>query len=280
MKMWERPDLADEFVDEVYSRLNERPHEPEEWSAGITTLVGCLRKAKLHRLGVPDEMTSEGKITVMRGTAYHAMLPKYAESEVNRLAEWYPEITLPDDIGDHTVEGKEVGYRKKVATGEITCYVDWEEYGVVEGDGRLVHRVVNELKTTMAGTKNGPSPHYVEQLAGEAWMAGTNWGRLLVFHLPFPPTLKVYEYWFSDDELEQWGRELERRLGVLRADGVPSVDEHADWECRYCGYYQKNADGDPETVKATGKCPGSKGRAQAWFSTGTLANFLTPKIEG
>ncbi len=261
MRVVARPDIADEFIDEIFTRLNERPHEPQEWSAGITTLIHCLRKAWYRRHSTDNGgaagagMSQAGKLTVIRGTAYHALLPP-------------------------TARNREVGRRKTVETvvdgvavpGEVVCYDDWDEPGLTP-DGAETFAVC-ELKTTVAGTKRAVNEGYVEQMAGNAWIAGVRFTRLFIFHMvgdmrPPDPIMRVFEYEFEDGELARWGRELTRRLGVLRSAEPPSLTEHYSWECRYCEYHEK----------VGGPCPGGGGRGFTWFGQGEITDLLGTETE-
>jgi len=236
---YERPDLAKAFVDQVYERFNERPHPYDPKSAGITTLVGCLRKAYLRRRGVAGEASEAFKLIVAIGTAYHAMLPN---PELPRETHYV--MVVEDEDGP---------------VGTITGYADWEDTLTVDesdGDDLLVYGVdaVAELKTVRSSSNKPPSAAHVEQLAGN-WVlkrnkqcedgldpVGPYHGLLYVVHLvgsyhpPFP-VVKTHEYEFSDDDLDRWGQELGRRLKVLVSGEDPGTEETAKWECKNCQFH-------------------------------------------
>lgn len=123
----------------------------------------------------------------------------------------------------------------------------------------LEYNVPCELKTTRMSAGKPPSPHYIEQVAGEVLMNKYgNVGRLYVLYLagnykPPSPLMKVFEIEFTDEELEGWKEELGRRLKIMLADEMPGDMDHFQFEPRYC------------PLQATGMCCANKGRGEDGF---------------
>lgn len=122
-----------------------------------------------------------------------------------------------------------------------------------------------EYKTTRAsaGKMKVPSEQYVLQAASYAVMEDTNHARIYVIFLLGDykgaklPQIKAWDVYFSVQELRLWRGEMARRAVMIAGDTLPSLDEHATWECKYCPYAQDKG----------GPCEGGEGKEHQWFPT-------------
>jgi hypothetical protein len=129
-----------------------------------------------------------------------------------------------------------------------------------------------EFKTTRAsyGKMKTPTDHYVEQAASYAAMKGVAHARIYVVFLLGDykgaklPKIRAWDLLFTDAEMGAWRREMARRTALIAGSELPSLDEHHDWECKYCPY----------NAALGGVCPGGEGTGYQWFGVQQDLNEL------
>lgn len=242
MRALENPMAAEEIVHEADAYL--RAQNPREEGLHVSDIVACRRKGwyRVHNFPVAPHSTQTLLLFLM-GQGHHSLL-EAGESEVH--------LTIAFD-----------GIRITGSVDKMETDASGETYPA-------------ELKTTRAGTKKMkvPSEHYVEQAASYAVMNGSNHARIYVIFLLGDytgaklPKIKAWDLFFSEEELSAWKVEMKRRSRVLMGEEIPSLDEHAGWECNYCQYNEKFG----------GVCPAGAGSEHNWFPA--QADDLRVMVEG
>lgn len=203
---------------------------PREEGVHVSDIVACRRKGWYRLNGEPlAPHSTQTLLLFLMGQGHHAML---------ELGE--PEVHLTIDFD---------GIR-------VTGTVDRQEQ-----DGAAPFP--GEVKTTRAsaGKMRTPTDHYVEQAASYAVMQGTNKARIHVVFLLGDykgaklPQIKSWDLEFTPQEIAAWKREMARRAALIAGPEIPSLDEHHEWECRYCPY----------NAALGGSCPATGGNAHQWF---------------
>ncbi len=225
MLIREAPALAQAILADATGRR--RPERAPGWH--VTDLVGCLRKAWYARHGYPSPPDPDLDAIFLLGESHHLLLQPQKGSELG--------VTI------HTPGG--------LIHGTVDIYLP---------TSLLFHRVT-EVKSTRYADDKDPAysmPHYVDQLASYCLALGTTEGQLLVWHLmDTPPILRAWEITFTEEELEAWGYELERRYNLLECASEPPLEEHYTRECRTCPFKKRRG--------GVGPCRGGEGRPSPFF---------------
>lgn len=240
MKVLENPAAAEELVRLADEFSRER--NPRAEGIHVSDLIRCRRQGwyALNGYEAPPHSTQTLLLFLM-GQGHHAML-ELGEPETHL------EITTNEGI-------------------RVTGTADRQESGGFPG----------ELKTTRAsaGKMKSPSDHYVEQAASYAVMQGVDRARIYVVFLLGDykgaklPKIKAWDLIFTRQELDDWRREMARRARLIVGPELPSLDEHAMWECAYC----------PLAEKFGGPCPGGDGHSYQWFPAQQELNVLLREDE-
>lgn len=274
LKIIRRPDLADPYVRKL-SEARERPHAAESDSAGVTSLLGCLRKSWYRRHGLLEWDQEEIKthLAALIGSFHHndIFTPTGEGVRANMQLRWWPDN---DAAIATSFEEKNVAMLKEVAGGEgpaVTGYVDW-----VETDE--VGAIASELKGTRSDPRWGVSEHYVQQLEAYKAILKVNRGRLYVVHImgegtkkSHSPSVEIYDQISDEEDRHKWKVELSRRLHILVGGELPSLAEHDTWECYSC------------PARALSLCPGGTGRTDAeiwWHNESQLKSISTVDTSG
>lgn len=203
---------------------------PRAEGVHVSDIVACRRKGWYRLNGEPVSPHSiQTLLLFLMGQGHHSLLELGEE-------ETHLEITF-DGI-------------------RVTGTVDRKE-------GASVAWFPGEIKTTRAsaGKMKTPLDHYVEQAASYAVMSGVDHARIHVVFLLGDykgaklPKIKTWDLFFTERELVDWKREMARRAKLIAAPEIPGLDEHEEWECRYCPYNQAIG----------GSCPAGEGRHYQWF---------------
>jgi hypothetical protein len=243
MKVTARPDLAEPFIRKAYEAQEARGSGPGQ--IGATSLINCLRKAQLKRLGMMPKEEPGTMLIFMIGTALHTIM-----------------------LGGH--ELTEIpGEEQLTDTVSVMGFIDALELDAL-GETDLIPV---ELKSTRGKPGGRPAPWYLEQMATYCIFRKVRKARLYIVHM-IQASVVPYDVEFSDIELAQWKKENKRRSGfVFNPDGTVKpwtepapIIEHYEHECRYCA--ARNAPNPlPEALGGV-ICAGSKGR-------GNDAGFFT-----
>jgi hypothetical protein len=200
----------------------------------VSDLIYCLRKSWYRRNGYPErERSVEDESVLLLGQAQHVLVQNCQGEKERRIR-----MFLDKD------------------GGELHGTVD-----LVLPDGMPV-----EIKGTRASSKKAvieSCPQYVEQLASYCVMLGQVKGRLAIWHLmgnygdTRSPILKVWDAEWAESELRDWTSELVRRADTVLVDWEPGLDDHYEWECKYCPFLNN-------------PCPGGGGRQMGFFYSDEL----------
>ena len=217
-------ELADDLLAQTWARDAAAHVSAGTAVASIKELTLCLRKSWRQRERSPSGreplsgLSSQTTLKILMGTAFG--------KEINPDEE---RCVIP------------------LGWGEISGRADV----VVDDNGVLVPC---ELKVTWSYLdKVGISPQYFEQLAGYCLSYSTNYGRLYIVEAP-KPRIQCLEVRFTEEELEGWHEELDKRASLVNGEREPSEEYRYSWECRDCR----------ENVTNGGTCkpvfPGTNGR--------------------
>lgn len=228
MLIREAPALAEAVLAQARDR-----RKPERLpGVHVTDLVGCLRKAWYARHGYQSPPDPDLDSIFLLGESHHLLLQPQKGSE------------LPVRIQVGTSVYQEVH-------GTIDIYLP----------GSPLFEHPTEVKSTRYADDKDPAysmPHYVDQLASYCLAVGDKKGRLLVWHIgDTPPILRAWEVTFTEEELEAWGSELERRYSLLECESEPPLEEHYTRECRTCPFRKRRG--------GSGPCRGGEGRPSPFF---------------
>jgi CRISPR/Cas system-associated exonuclease Cas4 (RecB family) len=212
---------ADEFLRSLHPRAE---------GIHVSDLVRCRRQGWYRLNGyILAPHSTQTLLLFLMGQGHHSLL----EAGVN-------EVSLEIDLGGIRVTGN-VDHMEEDEAGEYP----------------------SEFKTTRKSARKMavPSDDYIEQAASYAVMKGTNHARIYIVFLLGDytgakiPSIKAWDLVFSDSEIRDWRHEMARRAKVLSGPELPSLAEHAEWECKYC----------PFSAKVGGPCEGGGGTAHQWF---------------
>jgi CRISPR/Cas system-associated exonuclease Cas4 (RecB family) len=228
MRALENPMAAETLIREADEFL--RSLHPRAEGLHVSDLVRCRRQGWYTRNGFTlAPHSTQTLLLFLMGQGHHSLLEAGME-----------EVSLEIDLDGIKVTGS-VDHMEEDNEGEYPA----------------------EFKTTRASSKRMivPSDHYIEQAASYAVMKGTNHARIYVIFLLGDyartklPTIKAWDLVFTDQEVDAWRNEMARRARVLVGDTVPSLAEHAEWECKYC----------PLSQRVGGPCEGGGGSTHQWF---------------
>lgn len=228
MRALENPMAAEELI--RASQEYAETMRPREEGVHVSDIVACRRKGWYRLHGEPVAPHSlQTLLLFLMGQGHHSLL-ELGEEEVHLAVDF-------DGI-------------------RVTGTVDRQE----QDHGAPYP---GEIKTTRAsaGKMKTPLDHYVEQAASYAVMQGVDRARIHVVFLLGDykgaklPQIKSWDLVFTDQELAAWRREMGRRAQILAGSELPSLDEHQEWECKYCPY----------NAALGGSCPATGGTAHQWF---------------
>lgn len=228
MRIEYAPAAAAALIDYMQRQMDSNERAP---GTHVYDLVTCLRKGFARRKGLAPRTDVQSTLMFLVGRALHG--------------------------------------RMELVEGETLVHVDGVHGSIdrVEQDEPWEQLVPCEIKTTYASAARPieGSTHYLDQLGAYCYMLGVTRGRLYVLYLngiynymrkksleadlaeklvtfgyapEDRPMLMAYDVEFSQAELEEHWRELQRRRALLE-DGVergvlPPIEEHHTWECEFC----------------------------------------------
>ena len=274
-----RQDLVESYIRKLSSQ-RERPTAPSTESAGVTSLLGCLRKSwfRRHNLLEWDQESLSTHLAVLIGSFHHndIFTPRWEKVRSDIYVRYYPDN---DAAIATTFEERNSELLKEIAGGEgpaITGFVDW-----VEEDGGVA--LASELKGTRSDPRYGISTSYIQQIMAYMAIMKMDKGRIYIVHLigagtrkDHAPTVKIYEVRTNETERNTWKAELARRLHLLLAEELPGLAEHEPWECVQCPARH--------TLDAMGKvlCTGGGGRLadNIWWGVESKPNHIHDFISG
>lgn len=172
----------------------------------VTDLTRCLRKTFFERMGV-EGVIEEGRVLRMK-------LGKMSE-----------------DLTD-LFEAKQIQGEKDGIIGTV--------------DGLLEDRIVEKKFTYLSSNKNiKEQVYWIEQVKAYCYIFGKNTVQFRIIHLlgnykrPFKPEIRVWNVYFTDDEIKDFWNEIlfrKKYVEMCLLEKVLPEQSKFDWECKNCEY--------------------------------------------
>lgn len=247
MRVEERDDIAQQLLVETNHRLRKEHVSVGNAAASVKELTLCLTALwlKKHKQFPEKDWDSDsvGLVKVLLGTAFGDLLNPHTEEriEIETAAGILSgRIDLPDRTG------------QTIDLGNGTVF----DFG---------EPIPSEVKLTWKSPRKTIEElgQYTEQLAAYVLAKGVRRGRLYVMHImsydksgPPNPKFRCFDIEFSDKEMEDWKKELERRALIALDKERPSPGKYNwDWEKNWC----------EANITNGGTCPCGPGRKYAYF---------------